>query len=99
MANVSVVIPAHNAEETIAKTLQSLLAQTLLNWEAIVVDDGSVDRTVEVIKAVASQDSRIRVVSQSNMGVSAARNTGIHLAQSDWLLFLDADDWIAPDHL
>ncbi|MBD2075732.1 glycosyltransferase [Phormidium sp. FACHB-592] len=99
MAKVSVIIPAHNAEETIAETLQSLLAQTLLDWEAIVVDDASVDRTIEVAKNLVSQDSRIQVVSQSNMGVSVARNTGIQLAQSDWLLFLDADDWIAPEHL
>jgi len=99
MIKVSIVIPAHNAEETIAETLQSLLAQTFADWEAIVVDDGSTDQTVEAARRFASRDSRIRVASQSNMGVSAARNTGIRLAQSEWLLFLDADDWIAPQHL
>lgn len=97
--NVSVIIPAYNAAETIADTLESLLAQTHSNWEAIVVDDGSTDETAEVTKKFAERDARIRMIKQPNGGEGAARNAGIAQARYDWLLFLDADDWILPLHL
>ncbi|MFW6068525.1 MAG: glycosyltransferase family 2 protein [Chloroflexota bacterium] len=96
---VSVIIPAYNRADTVPQTLQSLLEQTFPEWEAIVVDDGSTDQTAAIIAAFARQDKRIRAVGQSNQGGSAARNTGIALARSPWLLFLDADDWILPHHL
>lgn len=97
--NVSVVIPAYNAAGTLADTLESLRAQSCPTWEAIVVDDGSVDETGRIAREFAVRDERIRVASQPNGGESAARNTGVGLARHDWLLFLDADDWIAPQHL
>jgi peptidoglycan/xylan/chitin deacetylase (PgdA/CDA1 family)/SAM-dependent methyltransferase len=97
--NVSIVIPAYNAAETITETLASLQAQTMQNWEAIVVNDGSSDETEAIAKQVAAKDSRIRTLSQPNQGVSAARNTGIGLANFDWLSFLDADDWLSPQYL
>lgn len=96
---VSVVIPAHNAATTITDTLESVCIQTFSNWEAIIVNDGSNDETAAIATSFAEQDSRIRLVSQLQMGVSAARNTGINLAKFDWLLFLDSDDWILPSHL
>ncbi|MEH2178719.1 trifunctional glycosyltransferase/class I SAM-dependent methyltransferase/polysaccharide deacetylase [Nostoc sp.] len=96
---VSVIIPAHNAAKTIAETLESVCEQTFSNWEVIIIDDGSSDETATIATNFAKQDSRMRVVSQPQMGVSAARNSGINLAQFDWLLFLDADDWILPLHL
>lgn len=97
--SVSVIIPAHNAATTIAETLESLIAQTFLNWEAIIINDGSVDKTATISAQFAAQDKRIQVVNQSQAGVCIARNHGIQLAQFDWLLFLDADDWIAPYYL
>jgi glycosyltransferase involved in cell wall biosynthesis len=97
--NVSVIIPAYNAADTIAETLRSLSSQTSTSWEAIVVDDGSTDTTAAVARTCANADRRITVFSQPNAGESGARNTGIRRAQFDWLLFLDADDWIASDHL
>ena len=97
--NVSVIIAAYNAASTIAEAIESVLAQTCPNWEAIVVDDGSSDATSEIAHRFAEQDRRISVVRQSNGGESAARNTGIEHARYDWLLFLDADDWISPAHL
>lgn len=97
--NISVIVPAYNAAGTIADTLESLLAQNYPNWEAIVVDDGSSDRTAEIARSFEGRDARIRVISQSNAGESAARNSGVALANSDWLLFLDADDWISPVYL
>ena len=97
--HVSVIIPARNAGETLEATLESLRVQTDPDWEAIVIDDGSTDATVAIAERFAERDRRFRVVSQANRGVSAARNTGIGLARYDWLLFLDADDWIVLQHL
>lgn len=96
---VSVIVPAFNAAATIAETLESLLAQTFRGWEAIVVDDGSTDATDGVVRTFTARDGRIRSVRRDNGGESAARNTGIANAGGEWLLFLDADDWIAPEHL
>ena len=96
---VSVVIPAYNAARTLAEPLASLLAQTHGVWEAIIVDDGSSDASGEIAGRYAARDPRIRVVGQASAGVSVARNTGIAEAGYDWLLFLDADDTIAPQHL
>ncbi|OKH52671.1 hypothetical protein NIES2101_13590 [Calothrix sp. HK-06] len=96
---VSIIIPAYNAAPTISETLLSLQAQTYSDWEAIVIDDGSSDDTFTVANQFATQDSRIRVINQLNQGVSAARNFGVKEALSDWVLFLDADDWILPQHL
>ncbi|MDH4135568.1 MAG: glycosyltransferase [Anaerolineae bacterium] len=97
--NVSVIIPAWNAAETIAETLEFLLAQTYSGWEAIVVDDGSTDGTAAIAASFAEQDARIHTVSQPHLGTSAARNKGVSLAHFGWLLFLDADDWLLPQHL
>lgn len=97
--NVSIVIPAYNAESTIGETLRSVLRQTHPHWEAIVVDDGSTDETSNRARRLAEHDPRVHVISQANGGESAARNAGIGRSRCDWLLFLDADDWIAPLHL
>ncbi|MEO6219166.1 MAG: glycosyltransferase [Ginsengibacter sp.] len=94
--NISIIIPAYNAAATIVETLESVLAQTNSNWEAIVIDDGSVDETIAVVDGYCAKEKRITRLSQLNQGVSAARNTGIDHANFEWLLFLDADDWISP---
>ncbi len=96
---VSVIIPALNAAETIDETLQSLRAQSMCDWEAIVVDDGSTDSTSELACAVAQADARLKFVQRHHGGVAAARNHGIRVTAAPWLLFLDADDLITPDHL
>ena len=96
---VSVIMPAYNAATTIAEAIESVRAQTAPNWELIVVNDGSTDNTVEIVASLAAQDSRIRIVNRLNGGESAARNTGIAEARYDWLVFLDADDWILPAYL
>ncbi|HYG62806.1 MAG TPA: glycosyltransferase [Thermoanaerobaculia bacterium] len=97
--DVTVVIPARNAAETLAETLDSVLSQSFGGWEAVVVDDGSTDATAEVADAFARRDPRVRLVRQPPLGVGMARNTGLAEARSDWLLFLDADDWLCPRHL
>jgi peptidoglycan/xylan/chitin deacetylase (PgdA/CDA1 family) len=93
---VSVVVAAYNRHATLAETLDSLLAQTYRDWEAIVVDDGSTDGTGELAERYAGDDPRFRVHRQANGGVSSARNAGVELARGEWLFFLDADDWIVP---
>jgi peptidoglycan/xylan/chitin deacetylase (PgdA/CDA1 family) len=94
---ISVIVPAYNCEQTLASTLDSLLAQTYPAWEAIVVDDGSGDGTREVAERYCRRDERVRLHRQANKGVGAARNAGIELARNPWMFFLDADDEIVPD--
>ncbi len=97
---MSVVIPSYNAEAYIGETLRSLLAQSFRQWTAVVVDDGSSDRTCGIVGAFTEQDPRISlVVHPRNRGAAAARNTGAEHSQSEYLLFLDADDVLHPDML
>lgn len=93
----TVIIPAYNAETYIGEALASLQAQTVDNWRAVVVDDGSTDATLAT--AQSFRDSRISVIHQPNRGVCAARNRGIAAADSTYVLFLDADDRLKPQAL
>ncbi|MCA8998470.1 MAG: glycosyltransferase family 2 protein [Planctomycetaceae bacterium] len=93
---ISVVIPAYNAEATVAKTLESVMAQSLPAHEVIVVDDGSRDNTSDVVEKFAPQ---VRLIRQENAGPSAARNHGIREATGDWIALLDADDTWWPEKL
>lgn len=94
MPNISIVIPIYNATNHLAETLESVLAQTLTDWELILVDDGSTDGSVTLAENYAARDPRIRVVRQANRGVVAARNRGIQGAgaASKFLIMLDHDD-------
>ncbi|NOR80858.1 MAG: glycosyltransferase [Methyloprofundus sp.] len=88
---ISVIIPAYNAEAFIKKALDSVLQQSYPHFEALIINDGSTDRTVAIIDEY--QDPRIKLITQVNGGLSNARNTGIQTAQGDYLAFLDADDY------
>jgi len=94
---VSILIPAYNAEEWIACTIQSAVAQTWHRKEIIVVDDGSTDRTAEVARRFASKG--VSVVCKENGGAAAARNHAFRLSQGDYIQWLDADDLLAPDKI
>lgn len=96
---VSVVMPCYQSEGTLAKSVRSVQAQTIGDWELIAVDDGSRDNTLAVLSALAGEDTRIRVIHQENGGVSSARNTGIDAAKGEWIFFLDADDLLTEDAL
>jgi hypothetical protein len=95
-ALVSVIIPVFNGEALIGDTIESALRQTWRNLEIIVVDDGSTDRTAEVVQAYADRDSRIRLVRQPNSGVARARNRGLAGARGEFVAPLDADDLWEP---
>lgn len=95
---VAVVIPTHDRRDFVAEAVASVLGQTAGDLELVVVDDGSTDGTAEVLQACFS-DSRLRVVTQENRGVSAARNRGAAETAAPWLAFLDSDDQWLPDKL
>lgn len=93
-AKISVIIPVYNQERFIGEALNSLLEQTLREWEAVCIDDGSTDASLSILNEYAASDKRIRVFHQENQGVSYTRNRGIELANGEFLFFLDPDDWI-----
>jgi CDP-glycerol glycerophosphotransferase len=93
---LSVVIPVYNVERYIADCLESLLAQSYLSFEAILVDDGSTDRSVAIAERYAAEDPRLRFVHQANAGLGAARNRGVAAARGTYLTFLDPDDLLVP---
>ncbi|MBN1614997.1 MAG: glycosyltransferase family 2 protein [Deltaproteobacteria bacterium] len=100
MPAVSVIIPAYNREKFIGRALESALAQTFRDMEIIVVDDGSSDGTIEVVKKLAGSDSRLYLlVHEKNRGAQAARNTGIFASAGDYIAFLDSDDEWLPEKL
>jgi len=94
---VSAIIPLYNKADSILETLASAAGQTDADVEIIVVDDGSTDRSMELVKAAAIP--RVRLIRQANAGVSGARNRGIAAAEGKWIAFLDADDLWSRDHL
>jgi glycosyltransferase involved in cell wall biosynthesis len=93
----SIIIIVYNGEQYIVRAVESALGQTVADIEVIVVDDGSSDGSAARVGRI--KDSRLRLVRQNNQGPSAARNAGIREAKSDWVAFLDCDDWWTPDKL
>ncbi len=94
---VSVLIPVYNAEKTINRCLDSILCQTCQDIELIIVNDGSTDNTLSICLKYAEKDKRVIIYNQPNQGVSAARNKGLRNASGDFILYVDADDWIEPN--
>lgn len=96
---VSVIVPLHNSAATVAETLASLASQTLTDWQAIIVNDGSTDDGPSVVARLAERDTRLVLIHQKNAGTSAARNAGLDAATGRYVLLLDADDWLLPGAL
>lgn len=96
---LSIVIPVYNVSSYIDVCVESVVKQSYVDWECILVDDGSTDGSAEKCDAWATREIRIRVEHQSNMGVSAARNRGIELARGEYLVFIDSDDWVSETYL
>lgn len=96
---ISIIIPCYNASKTIDYCLESLVNQTYIYWEAICVDDGSLDGTKDLISHKIQSEHRIKLYSQPNKGAAEARETGVYHATGDYILFLDADDTLIPEAL
>lgn len=96
---ISVIMPVYNVEDYIAKCIESVLAQTLKEFEFLIVDDGSKDRSGAICDEYAAKDSRIKVIHKENGGAPSARNTAIEIAQGRYMYFMDADDWAEENML
>ena len=94
---VSIVIPVYNAEATLDKCIQSILAQSCADLEILPVDDGSTDSSLAILRALEKQDARIRVFTQANQGASSARNLALRHATGEYIQFVDSDDTLPPD--
>ena len=99
MPVISIIIPVYNVAPYLRECLDSVLAQTFTDWEAICVDDGSTDGSGTIIDEYAAKDKRFKVIHQKNAGVSAARNAALDVAKGKWFLFLDGDDILRADGL
>ena len=96
---ISVIVPVYNAEAYIERCVESIQKQTYTNFELILINDGSVDSSLEICKLLASQDERIIVLERPNGGASAARNMGLAYMQGQYTVFVDSDDYVSPSYL
>lgn len=96
MIKVSVIIPIYNVEKYLAKCLESLVNQSLKELEFICINDGSTDKSLEILNSYAAKDKRFTIISQENLGQGIARNKGIELALGEYIGFVDPDDWVEP---
>lgn len=100
MEKISVIVPVYNGEKHLRQCVESIFNQDYENLEIILINDGSKDGTGAVCEALKAQDSRVRVIHKRvNEGLGAGRNTGIEVSTTDYIVFLDADDWIDPNHV
>ena len=90
----SIIVPVYNVDKYVSKCIQSILEQNYQEWELILIDDGSEDTSGMICEKYAKSDSRIKVIHQSNYGVSSARNLGLKVAKGEYIIFVDADDWL-----
>ena len=97
MPCISFIVPIYNMERLLPRALRSLRAQTLTDFEAILINDGSKDGSAALCAQAAAEDARFRFIDQPNGGVAAARNAGLDAAQGEYIFFLDPDDWVEPD--
>lgn len=95
---ISVIVPAYNEEKTIERCLHSILRNTYQNLEVICINDGSTDRTAEILAEVAERDARVKIVTQENAGLPSARNRGLEIVSGEFITFIDADDWIHREY-
>lgn len=94
MIKFSIIVPIYNVEKYLLKCLDSLVNQTYSNIEIICINDGSPDNSLQILEEYASKDNRIKIINQENQGLSGARNTGLKNVTGDYVLFIDADDWL-----
>ena len=101
MNRVSVIIPMYNSEKTIERALKSVFQQTYQNYEIIIIDDGSIDKSAEIVNRIQKENPKINIqlITQKNAGVASARNSGMKNSQGDYIAFLDSDDEWVPEKL
>ena len=99
MPKISVIVPVYNVENYIEKCIESILSQTYTDFELLLINDGSSDKSGSICDAYMSKDQRIRVFHKKNAGVSMARNWGIKHSLGDWICFVDSDDWVENSYL
>lgn len=99
MSKVSIIIPVYNVQTYLPQCLDSVLMQSYVSWEAILVDDGSTDDSVQICDDYAARDSRFKVIHQANAGAANAKNTGLDQVEGVYVTFLDSDDWVESDWL
>ena len=99
MPEVSIIIPVYNNEQYIEKCIQSVLNQTFENFEVIVINDGSTDKSGEILEKLNREDSRIILIEQKNQGVAVARNRGMNKATGKYISFIDSDDYVSNDYI
>ena len=95
---ISVIVPVYNSERYVERCIESIIAQEYQDWELILVDDGSIDSSLSILRKYEKQDSRINVIHQENAGPGIARNTGIEYATGDYIVFVDSDDRISANY-
>lgn len=96
---ISVIVPIYNVEKYLPQCIEGILSQTFIDFELLLVDDGSTDGSGRICDGFMQKDSRVKVFHTENRGVSAARNLGIKKSSADWLCFVDSDDWVESDYL
>ena len=99
MNKVSIIIPVYNSEKYISKCLDSVLNQTYKNIEILVINDGSKDNSIDILREYEKKDDRIVVIDKENEGVAKTRNQGIKKATGDYIMFIDNDDFIDEDYV
>ncbi|HLV23522.1 MAG TPA: glycosyltransferase family A protein [Moheibacter sp.] len=96
---ISIIIPVYNTEKYLSRCIDSVLNQDYRDFELILVNDGSTDNSLDILKSYERKEERILLIDQKNRGVSASRNQGIDHAKGKFILFIDSDDWVEPDYL
>lgn len=97
--NVSIIVPVYNVEQFLERCVESILKQTMVSFELLLIDDGSSDRSGQLCDELSQKDNRIRVIHIPNGGVSNARNLGIKVSRGEWISFIDSDDFVTEDYL
>ena len=96
---VSVIVPVYNVEKYVGKCIESIINQTYTNLEILINNDGSTDNSYKICESYAAKDYRIRLLTQENSGVSVCRNNMLDVATGYYIIFVDSDDWIHPEHV
>lgn len=97
--HISIILPVYNAEKTLSKCIESILNQEFIDFEVIIVNDGSNDSSLSICENFAAKDNRIKIITKENKGVSSARNLGLDNVKGKYICFVDADDWVEKEYL